>query len=137
MPAFSAPSGGQALAQFVGFGPAGTALAIALVATQRKPQNTGVEQTRFVIAVICVFVLKKQCLEVHADAERNEVTVIYGGVVAVEEVGVTEARGIGVAIVGIDSRKLTAFATFVEVAARALGRVAGDVVGPGKVGLES
>jgi hypothetical protein len=35
-----------------------------------------------------VFVLKIQCLEVHAEAERNEVTIIHGGVLAIEEVGV-------------------------------------------------
>lgn len=51
-----------------------------------------------------LFVLKKQCLEVHADAERDEVTVIHGGVLAVEEVGGGQARGVGVLILGIQTQ---------------------------------
>ncbi|MNZ87856.1 hypothetical protein D3C78_1067310 [compost metagenome] len=99
---------------------------------QRQPQYPDVQQILGHFHFL--FVLKKQCLEVHAEAERDEITVIHGGVLAVEEVGVVEACGVGVLVFGIEPQA-DRFTTLLEVAARAW-RVTLHVMGPGHVRLE-
>src|SRR5471030_80851 len=89
---------------------------------------------RLFVIFICVFVLKKLCLEVHANAEGNEIAIIHRAVATTKEVGVVQARCIGVLILGIKP-KADCLATFFEVTARTWG-VTLDVMGPGHVRLQ-
>src|SRR5207253_1009214 len=110
---------------------AGTA-AMTLVASSESPRTPTCN--RLLVIFIVLFVLKMQCLEVHADAERNEVAVIHGAVLTAKDVGVCQACGVGVLVFSIDP-KAHGLATFFEVTARARG-IAADVMGPGHVRLE-
>src|SRR5690606_5394611 len=130
LPAISAPIGVKLLPS-LSASAAGTA-AMTLVASSVSPRNPA--WNRLFVVFIGVFVLKMQCLEVHAEAERNEVAVIHSGVLAVKEVGVRQGRGVGVLVLGVETQA-DRFATFLEVATRAR-RVAVHVMGPGNVRLE-
>src|SRR5690606_29024181 len=65
----------------------------------------------------------------HTEAERNEVAVVHGRILAIKEVGVRQAGGVGVLILGIEAQA-DRLAAFFEVSTRT-GRVPFHVVRPG------
>src|SRR5438128_190194 len=83
LPAISAPIGVRLLPN-LSASAAGTA-AMTAVASSESPRTPACK--RLLVTFILLFVLKMQCLEVHADAERNEVAIIHGAVLAAKEVG--------------------------------------------------
>jgi hypothetical protein len=82
---------------------------------QGQAQYTGLQQTS---GLFMSCRPGSMCLEVHAEAEGDEVAVIHGGVLAVEEVGVRQARRVGVLVFGVQAQA-DRLAAFLEVAARA------------------
>lgn len=111
LPAFSAPNGVRLVPSFGRL--VGGYRRHHLGGQQAQGQYTGMQKNLrcFHSLVVLVkscsparFAPGRRTSEVHAEAERDEVAIVHGGVLAVEEVGVGEARGVGVLVLRVHPR---------------------------------
>src|SRR5690554_2731911 len=122
LPAFSAPIGVRVVPSWLISDwdrlCAATALATRLRARPQAPMN---------VFCICILFSPKTGLEAYAEADSGEVAVNQGVVLAIKEVGVTDAGVVLVGVIGVqtDADRL---GIFVEV-----GAVTLNVMGPGDV----
>src|SRR3990167_8415629 len=129
LPAISAPTGVSVVPSLAAS--SGDTAAMTLQASSERV-SAPVCNRLFVVFIYRVFLKIPVRLEVHTEAECNEIAVDRRVVLATEEVGVSQASGVGVLVFGIQS-KTDGLVAFVEHAVRA---VAVHVMRPGHTGLE-
>src|SRR3990167_1068325 len=129
LPAISAPTGVSVVPSLAAS--SGDTAAMTLQASSERV-SAPVCNRLFVVFIYRVFLKIPGRLEVHTEAECNEIAVDRRVVVATEEVGVGQAGVIGVLVVGIQPQA-DGLAAFVE---QAIGAVAIHIMRPGHARLE-